>query len=420
MFFGYFFMNEINVSPIKSKIPASVWAIGIASFLINVSSAIVFGLSAVYMKTSLGVATGWIGLLEGLVEGCSYVIKLFSGVFSDFLRRRKMIMLFGFGLATLARPLLAISSTAIAVVAARLFDRIGNGMQATPRDALVGDVAPEDIKGACYGLRQSLATAGSFFGGLLAVGAMVWTASDFHSVFWIAAIPSGLACVILAVFVKDSKKLTQVDDGGKSPLPRAKEKYHKIHFSDIPRLGKAYWFLMSVVAIFMLARVSEAMLILHAHQNFGLAERYTPLILIIYNGANAIASYPVGRLSDFTDRRLILGVGFLVLILADLLLGFASNIWVMLAGVAVWGVQIGMTQSMFMALIADNVPDDLRGTGFGFYYLISAVSLILASTIGGFIAEHFGESMTFIVSCGIGCVSLLMLMLMVRKRPISA
>jgi MFS family permease len=173
---------------------------------------------------------------------------------------------------------------------------------------------------------------------------------------------------------------------------------------------------MAVVFVFMLARVSEAMLILHAHQNFGLAEKYTPLILIIYNGANALASYPVGRLSDSIDRRVILQVGFLVLILADILLGFAPNIWVMLAGVGVWGVQIGMTQSMFMALIADNVPDDLRGTGFGFYYLISAVSLILASTIGGFIAQHFGEGTTFLVSCAIGCVSLLMLMAMVRKR----
>lgn len=408
-------MTNFQTKTQKSKIPASVWAIGVASFLINVSSSIVFGLSAVYMKTSLGVATGWIGLLEGLVEGCSYVIKLFSGVFSDFLRRRKSIMLFGFCLATLARPLLAVSGTAAAVVVARLFDRVGNGMQATPRDALVGDIAPEDIKGACYGLRQSLATAGSFFGGILAVGAMVLTASNFHSVFWIAAIPAGLACLILAFFVKDSEKLTKEDESPTSP--QHKSKYHKIHWSDIPRLGRPYWFLMAVVSVFMLARVSEAMLILHAHQNFGLAEAYTPLILILYNGANSLASYPVGRLSDFTDRRIILAVGFAVLILADVLLGFAPNIWVMMAGVAVWGVQIGMTQSMFMALIADNVPDDLRGTGFGFYYLISAVALILASTIGGFVAQHFGESVTFIVSCCIGVVSLMMLLVLIRRQP---
>lgn len=374
------------------KIPTSIWMIGIASFLINISSGIVFSLSAVYMKTSLGVSVSWIGLLEGVVEGCAYSMKLFSGIFSDILRRRKAIMVWGFFFVALARPILALSASALAVLIARLLDRIGNGIQATPRDALVGDLSPHPIKGACYGLRQSLASTGSFFAGILGSIAMILTCGNFHYVFWLAAIPAGLALIILVTMVKDPKP-TDSHHSIKSKNP--------LHWSDIPKLGKNYWILMGITAMFMLARVSEAMLILHAHQNFGFSEKYAPLILILYNGANALSSYPIGRLSDKVSRYQLLGLGFLTLISADLFLSLAPNISVMLIGVFLWGAQIGITQSMFMALIADLVPERLRGTAFGFFYFINAICLVSASTIGGIIAQHYGEGKTFLVSGGI-------------------
>lgn len=390
----------IQNSPLSKPIsvPKSIWAIGIASFLINVSSVIVFGLSAVYMKTILGVATGWIGLLEGVVEACAYAVKVFSGVFSDYLRRRKTIMVWGFALATLARPILAISSSFVAVFTSRVLDRIGNGVQSTPRDALVGDLSPESIKGTCYGLRQSLATAGSFFGGIVGVIAMYLTHQNFHLVFWIAAIPAALGLIIVITSVKDVV----------SEEPSTVKK-HPIHWNDLPRLSPTYWVLMIIAGVFMLARVGEAMLILHAHQNFGLSETYIPLILILYNGTNALASYPIGKMSDRISRYKLLGLGFIVLIVADILLASASHIGVMLLGVAVWGIQIGITQSMFLALIADAVPDDLRGTGFGIFYLISALSLVLAGSIGGTIAQFYGEGMTFMVSGLIGCLAMVCL-----------
>ena len=390
----------------RIAVPKAIWAIGAASFLINVSSVIVFGLSAVYMKTILGVATGWIGLLEGIVEACAYAVKVLSGVFSDYLRRRKIIMVWGFGLATLARPILAISSSFGAVFTSRVLDRIGNGVQSTPRDALVGDLSPESIKGTCYGLRQSLATAGSFFGGIIGVAAMLLTNKNFHHVFWIATIPAVLGFIILVFAVKDS-------------TPKTSEqltKKHPIRWADLPRLGRAYWLLMIIAGIFMLARVSEAMLILHAHQNFGLSENYIPLILIIYNGTNSLASYPIGHLSDKISRYALLGMGFGVLIIADVLLAAANNLTTMLMGDAVWGIQIGITQSMFLALIADSVPDDLRGTGFGVFYLISAVSLVLASTAGGTIAQIYGESMTFTVSGIVGAVAVVALFVLIPFR----
>ena len=319
-------------------------------------------------------------------------------------------MVWGFALATLARPILAISSSFGAVFTARLLDRIGNGVQSTPRDALVGDISPAEIKGTCYGLRQSLATAGSFFGGIVGVGAMVWTAENFQHVFWIATIPAVLAFIILVIAVKEPPRApAEIDSTTNKPAR------HPIHWNDLIRLGKPYWLLMIVAGIFMLSRVSEAMLLLHAHQNFGLSVKYTPLILILYNGTNSLASYPIGRLSDRIDRRILLGLGFVVLIIADILLGWAPNIFVMMAGVAVWGVQIGITQSMFLALVADTVPDDLRGTGFGFFYLVSAVSLVLASTIGGTIAQCYNEHVTFMVSSVIASIALVALIIMAKR-----
>lgn len=396
-------------------IPKSIWALGFATLLINVSSAIIFSLSSVYMKTILGVATGWIGFLEGAVEACAYGTKVFSGIFSDYLRRRKSIMVCGFALVTLARPILAISSSFGAVFTARLLDRVGNGIQSTPRDALVGDISPSAIRGTCYGLRQSLATAGSFFGGIIGVGAMVWTAENFQHVFWIATIPAVLAFIILVLAVKEPTRAEEIDIKTKKPAR------HPIHWDDLIRLGKPYWLLMIVAGIFMLSRVSEAMLILHAHQNFGLSVKYTPLILILYNGTNSLASYPIGKLSDKIDRRILLGFGFIVLIIADILLGWAPNIFVMMTGVAIWGIQIGITQSMFLALVADTVPDDLRGTGFGFFYLVSAVSLVLASTIGGMIAQCYTEHVTFMVSSVIASIALIGLIIMAKstkKKPV--
>jgi MFS family permease len=388
----------------KPSIPPSIWALGFSTFLINLSSAIIFGLSAVYMKTILGVSSGWIGFLEGAVEGCAYLTKLLSGVFSDYLQRRKKIMVVGFALAVIARPLLALFSSFGAVFTARLLDRLGNGIQSTPRDALVGDLSPPSIKGKCYGLRQSLATAGSFFAGIVGTAAMVITGSNYQQVFWIATIPAVLALVILVTFVKEPKKHTA--DG--------KIKREKIRFADIPKLGRPYWLLMIVATIFMCARVGEAMLILHAHQNFGLSQEYVQVILMLYNGTNSLVSFPVGYLSDKISRYYLLMLGFLFLIAADAMLAFASNLTMMLIGVGLWGVQIGITQSMFMALIADKVPARLRGTGFGFFYLISALALIVSGTIGGTIAQNYGEANTFLYSGIVGTLAALLLLLFIR------
>ncbi len=398
----------------KSSIPVTVFLIGVVQFLINISSVMIFSLSAVYLKSILGVGTGWIGFLEGAVEASAHTTKLFSGIISDYLRRRKLIMAIGFALVTITRPILALSESFSAVFTARFLDRFGNGIQSTPRDALVGDVAPEDIKGECFGLRQSLGTAGSFVGGIVGILAMIWTASNFHQVFWIATIPAFLAFLILVAFVKEPKPV---------PLPEGEldediehPKKHPIHLSDLKRLGKYYWYLMIVVGVFMLARPTEAFLTLHASQTFGLADKFAPSILLTYNLTYCLSSYPIGRLADRMSRYQLLGLGFLVLIAADMLLAFAPNIETIFVGVAVWGIQMGISQSIFLTLVDQITPPDLRGTAFGFFYLISAVAIILAGICAGNISQHYGEANAFLASSFVGILAFVLLLVLPRKK----
>lgn len=396
----------------KSPIPGAIIAIGLVQFFINISSVIIFSLSAVYLKSILGVGTGLIGLLEGAVEASAHATKLGSGILSDYLKRRKMIMVVGFALVTISRPILAISESFSAVFTARFLDRFGNGMQATPRDALVGDIAPKDIKGSCFGLRQSLGTAGSFVGGILGILAMMWTFNNFHHVFWVATIPSAIALLILIFAVRD--RTHQNNEKSASNVAPSKSR-KPIRFSDLKRMGKYYWFLIIIAGAFMLSRPTEAFLCLHASGTFGMENTYIPAILLIYNFTYCLSSYPIGRLADRMNRYHLLMVGFVVLITADMVLAFAPNLWIMLGGVALWGIQIGISQSIFLTLVDHTVPDDLRGTAFGFFYLTSAIAVIVAGTCAGYIEQISGSfGTTFFVSGIVGTFALLLLTFLPR------
>lgn len=384
-----------------NKIPLSIWVIGFSSLLINISSVMVFGVAALYVKQILGVSTGLVLFLEGFFEAISYALKLFSGIISDYLRRRKSVMIWGLVLFTLARPIMALFTSVTAVLSARLLDRVGNGLQSTPRDALVSDLAPSGAKGACFGLRQSLAVAGSFIGGAIGIWCMVATNQDFQAIFMYATIPAVLG-LLLAIFLAKDPDVKEVS-ASKKPLR------HPIRLSDLKRLGKSYWILMGIALVFTTTRVGESVLVLHATESFNMDQSYSHAIIMLYNGANSVCSYPIGYLSDRFGRYGFLGLSFAILILADGFLGFATDLTTMMIGVGLWGIQIGMSQSMFLSLIADHVPKDLRGTGIGFFYLISSVALLSAGLIGGTVANLYSQFATFIVSGTIGLLALLML-----------
>jgi MFS family permease len=369
-------------------------------------------LIAVYLKNVIGIGAGLIVFVDGVGEAMSYVAKLFSGVLSDYLRRRKVIMIAGYVLMVLSRPVFAMSSSFIVISVARMMERIGNGIQATARDALVGDVAPPKRKGACYGLKRTLATAGSFMGGFAAMGVMLLTHDDFVQVFWIATIPAVMSILILFFLIKEPKSHLypqQVDPASVKPIR------HPIHFADLPRLGQKYWFLMVVSFLFTLARFGEAVLILHANQNFSLPDAAAPLVMILYNAMYSLTSFPMGKISDRMNRYLVLALGMALLIVSDVVLFRATSLWVVLLGVALWGMQIGVSQGVTMALIADLVPEDLRGTAFGMYYFISSIASVLAGAGAGSVAQIYGLWSSFLTSCVIAFIGIFILLVFMPR-----
>ena len=337
-------------------------------------------------------------------------MKLMSGVISDYLRRRKLLITLGYSLLMLSRPLMAVSSTFATVFASRMMDRLGNGLQATPREALIADVAPTHIRGACYGVRQALATAGSFFGGVCGFLAMWWTAKNYQQVFWIATIPAIISVVLLIFALKDPLAQKDVDPETHSP------RKHPLHWADIPRLGRSYWKLIGVATVFMMARVSEAFLILLATGRFGLDPTYAPMILMTYNLTYSLTSYPIGAISDRYGRYPVMVLGFFTLILADIVLALAVDLTMVFLGIAIWGIQLGITQNAFTAKIADLVPEDLKGTGFGFFYLITAIASVVSGSIAGYVCHFYNESIMFGVSAVIALFALGLLSLIKTKK----
>ncbi len=390
----------------EKKIPPAVWLVATCMCLINISSSMVFGLSAVYLKTVMGLAITWIMLIEGIGEWASFVMKLLSGVLSDYLKKRKPIIVSGYALITISKVCLALSSSFLLALLSRVFERVGNGIQATPRDALISDIAPPDKKGTCFGLKRSLGQAGAFFGSAISFAIMYFTNEDFHAVFWIALIPAVLALLMLCFFVQDPAR---VQECTLNKHPR-----RAFRLSDIPRLGKSYWLLMLVTTLFMISRLGEPFLVMHASRNFGLRDMYAPIIIMVYQIAYCLSSYPVGLLSDKLNRATLLAISIGVLIVADAILAFAQSLSLVFVGILFWGVQMGAVQSVVMASIADMAPKGLRGTAFGFYYLLTAISAIIAASGAGMTAERYGESFSFLLSLGIASFSLLVLFI---KNP---
>lgn len=362
------------------------------------------------MRSQLGFSIGSVGKIQGLVEALSYGVKFTSGFFSDLFRKRKLLMLFGFGLIALSKPIIALSSTILMVFAARALDRIGNGIQSTPRDALIGDLSPPDIRGSAFGLRSTLTVAGSAFGAFLAIKLMMWTGGNYRLIFMLAGIPCFLAFIFLWFFVQD-------------PIANEKKesliKKINIMRKELKLLEKHYWKLILVVFVFMLCRYGEAPLILNAIEKMGLPEHYASTVMVCYNIVTALISYPVGFLSDKIGRERILLLGILCTIIANFIIAHATNLTWMYVGVAFWGAQIGITQTMFFSLISDYAPIHLRGTAFSVFYFVSFIAVLIASHIYEFCVECYGNlSMPFLIGTVFSCAALILTIILLKPKRI--
>jgi MFS family permease len=360
----------------------------------DMSSELIHSLLPVFLVTALGVSTLAVGLIEGVAEATAALTKIFSGAVSDWIGRRKPLVLLGYGLGALSKPFFPLATGVGMVLAARFVDRIGKGIRGAPRDALVADLAPRAVRGAAYGLRQSMDTVGAFAGPLLALVLMAATGDDFRLTFWLAVIPA-FASVALVGFAVREPQVASTGAPRRFPIRRA----------EMTRLPGRYWLVIAFAGVLTLARFSEAFLLLRA-EDVGLSVTWVPLVLIVMNAVYAASAYPFGQMSDRVPRRGLLALGIAFLIVADLLLARATNPWVVGMGALFWGLHMGATQGVLAAVVADAAPQDLRGTAFGVFNLLTGLTLLGASVIAGGLWTLVGPSMTFYAGAAFSAVAL--------------
>ena len=364
------------------RLPAGIWVLGFVSLLMDISSEMIHALLPLFMVGTLGMSVALVGLLEGLAEATALILKVFSGVISDWFGKRKPLAVLGYGLGAATKPLFALATGPGMIFTARLLDRVGKGIRGAPRDALVADIAPPEQRGAAFGLRQSLDTVGAFLGPLLAVGLMLLWANDFRAVFAVAIIPAALCVALLVLGVQEPER------------PAGAPRVNPISQASLQRLPRAYWWVVGVGAVFTLARFSEAFLVLRAEQ-VGIALALVPLVMVAMNAVFSVTAYPFGKLSDRVSHRRLLLAGLAVLVLADVVLAASTHWTGLLLGVALWGVHMGMTQGLLAAMVADTAPADLRGTAYGFFNLMSGLAMLAASVVAGLLWQYWGPAWTF-------------------------
>ena len=391
--------------PRLRDIPTGIWALGFVSLLMDISSELIHALLPVYLVTVMGASMVTVGVIEGIAEATASIVKIFSGVISDWLGKRKLLVAIGYGLAAFAKPIFPLASSVGWLVIARFIDRIGKGIRGAPRDALIADITPAHLRGASFGLRQSLDTSGAFIGPMLAIGLMWLTANNFQLVFWVAVIPAFLAFGLLLFAVREPERPAG---------PRAVG--FPLSLPELKRLGSAYWLVAAVATMFTLARFSEAFLILRA-QGTGLPLVLIPMVLVVMNFVYALAAYPAGALSDRYNRLTVLMIGFVLLIAADLVLAFSTGLAGVAAGVALWGLHMGVTQGLLSTLVADTAPAELRGTAYGMFNLLGGIALLIASVVAGALWDGLGSQATFLAGAGLTALALVGLGLVRWRVP---
>ena len=376
-------------------IPPGIWALGFVSMLMDVSSEMIHALLPVYLVTVMAASATTVGVIEGIAESTAAITKVFSGALSDWFGKRKFLAVLGYGLAAFTKPVFPLASTVGALMAARFIDRVGKGIRGAPRDALVADIAPVHLRGASFGLRQSLDTTGAFLGPLLAILFMWLSANRFRVVFWVAVIPAFLALALIVIAVREPAR----------PPANRKVRF-PLHRDEIARLGRSYWLVVAVAVVFSLARFSEAFLVLRA-RGVGLPIMLVPLVMVVMNLVYATGAFPAGVLADGGNRHRVMVAGLLILIAADLVLAYAPGVGGALAGAALWGLHMAFTQGLLATLVADTAPPELRGTAFGMFNLLTGGAILAASIVAGRLWDTVGARGTFLAGALLAATALL-------------
>lgn len=403
-------MTDKPIQSIWKTLPSSIWALGFVSLFMDVSSEMIHGLLPVFLVGTLGVSAATLGWIEGVAESTASIAKLFSGALSDRFGKRKPLMLLGYGLAAITKPLFPLASSAGTVFAARFIDRIGKGIRGAPRDAYVADITAPEQRGAAYGLRQSLDTAGAFAGPLIAIVLMLLWKDDLRRVMWIAVAPAFIALAILAIWVREPKR---------GSIDAAKPHANPLALHAWKRFPLSFWKLLVVVGLFTLMRFSEAFLVLRG-QNAGLGAAYAPLALVVMSAVYMLSAWPAGMLSDRLPRLGVLVVGCLVMVGADLLLAFGNGEAAVLTGIGLWGLHMGLTEGLLAAYVADDAPEDLRGSAFGAMNLVRGVLVLVASVAAGALWTYGGPKETFLAGAAMAVFTAIAALFLLRRRATDA
>jgi len=389
----------------RPQLPRNVWVLGFVSLFMDLSSEIYHALLPAFITMVLGLPATALGAIDGVAEATANLAKLFSGRLSDRSLKRKPWIMGGYGLAALSKPLFPLASDAPLVMLARFADRIGKGIRGSPRDAMIADETPPEIRGRAFGLRQALDTAGALLAPLLAIGLMALLASDIRKVFWIAIIPAAISFLLAWLVLREANEHL-------APIKRSP------FFAGFRELDKETKRLLQVGFLFTLARFSEGFLILKGI-DIGLSEAMSPLTLAIFNLAYVALAYPAGALSDRMQPRSILIAGMIVLIAGDMVLARTSNFAGLVVGTALWGAHMALTQGIFSRMIADSAPEELRATSFGAFYFVTGIGTLLASLGAGWLWDGQGPESTFLTSAGVAAAAVALLVLLGEHKPIN-
>ncbi len=392
-----------------AAVPRAVWALGLVSMFMDISSEMIHSLLPVFLVGTLGASVALVGVIEGVAEATASITKIFSGWLSDRLGKRKLLAVLGYGLGALSKPIFPLAVTPLEVFGARFADRIGKGVRGAPRDALVADLSPPSIRGAAFGVRQSLDTIGAFTGPLVAIALMLVFAGNIRAVFAWAVVPAIVAVLLLVFGVQEPRSHSDAHGAARPP----------IRWAEVRGIGPAFWGVVALGVVFTMARFSEAFLVLRA-QDAGLPIALIPVVMVVMNVVYSLAAAPAGSLSDRIDRRLVLVAGLACLVLADLFLALGDGVASVLIGVALWGLHMGLTQGLLAALVVDTAPAHLRGTAFGLFNLASGVTMLAASTLAGALWSAYGYRATFLsggLFAGLALLGLILFILRTKSDP---
>ncbi|MBI3313730.1 MAG: MFS transporter [Candidatus Omnitrophica bacterium] len=384
-------------------IPQIVWIFGLVSFLTDVSSDMVFPLLPVFLTQYLGAQKGFLGLVEGFADSTAAFFMLFSGILADRARDRSKIVLAGYSLSSLAKPILAFAWTPWVVFFIRFTDRMGKGIRSSPRDALIADSVEPFHRGKAYGLQRSMDNAGAMIGPLIATILLATLITDLRKLFLIASVP-GLLAVALIFW-----KVREVVPVAKRTLPQK----FQMKFP----AGKLRLYLI-ILAIFILSCSSDAFLLLRA-QELGIPAKFLPLLWMILQGVKAAAVLPFGMLSDKIGRRKMMLIGWTVYTLVYLGFGHASQTWHAWVLFAFYGLFYGLTEGTERAILADYSEPSARGQAFGWYYFVVGTMALPASLLFGLLWQKWGSQTAFTFSASISGICVFLLYVFLKLVPSS-